>query len=154
MRRRRRAGWGQCRRIRCCGSAIRCCGRRPRPCCPARGADERDEALAGRVEQAARNAVARAAAARAAVLARSAAELTPDPDGPDAWRRRIYWLERLDAAGEFDQVRRLGEKWVLGVPVSLRGRLAAVRANVETDAESAYGLLAEAFEDLAGRTRP
>ena len=120
----------------------------------ARGADEPDEALAGRVEQAARNAVARAAAARAAVLARSAAELTPDPDGPEAWRRRIYWLERLDAAGEFDQVRRLGEKWVLGVPVSLRGRLAAVRANVETDAESAYGLLAEAFEDLAGRTRP
>ena len=116
----------------------------------ARGADERDEALAGRVEQAARNAVARAAAARAAVLARSAAELTPDPDGPDAWRRRIYWLERLDAAGEFDQVRQLGEKWVLGVPVSLRGRLAAVRANVETDAESAYDLLAEAFEDLAG----
>jgi hypothetical protein len=47
-------------------------------------------------------------------------------------------------------VRRLGEKWAVGVPVSWRGRLSAVRANVGTHAESAYGLLAEAFEDLAG----
>ena len=70
----------------------------------ARGADEPDEALAGRVERAAQNAAARGAAARAAALARSAAGLTPDPDG---WRRRILWLERLYAAGEFDQVRRL-----------------------------------------------
>ena len=96
----------------------------------ARGADEPDGTLARRVEQAAQNAAARGAAARAAALARSAAELTPDPDSPDAWRRRIYWLERLDAAGEFDQVRRLGEKWAVDVPVSLRGRLTAVRANV------------------------
>ena len=96
----------------------------------ARGADEPDEALAGRVEQAAQHAAARGAAARAAALARSAAELTPDPDSPDGWRRRIVWLERLDAAGEFDQVRRLGEKWALDVPLSWRGRLTAVRADV------------------------
>ena len=122
----------------------------------ARGADDPDEALARRVERAAQNAAARgaaarAAAARAAALARSAAELTPDPDSPDAWRRRILWLERLDAAGEFDQVRRLGEKWAVDVPVSLRGQLTAVRANVETDVESACRLYTEAFEDLAGR---
>jgi tetratricopeptide (TPR) repeat protein len=36
------------------------------------------------------------------------------------------------------------------VPVPWRGRLNAVRAGVEADAESIYGLLAEAFEDLAG----
>jgi DNA-binding CsgD family transcriptional regulator len=117
----------------------------------ARGADEPDEALAGRVERAAHHAAARGAAARAAALARSAAELTPDPHGPDGWRRRIYWLERLEAAAEFDQVRRLGEKWALDVPASWRGQLTAVRANVEIDVESACRLWAEAFEDLAGR---
>ena len=117
----------------------------------ARGADEPDEALAGWVEQAAENAAARGAAARAAALARSAAGLTPDPDGPDAWRRRIYWLERLNTAGEFDQVRRLGEKWAPDVPVSWRGQLTAVRADVENGVESACRLYTEAFEDLAGR---
>jgi DNA-binding CsgD family transcriptional regulator len=117
----------------------------------ARGADEPDEALAGRVERAAEHAAARGAAARAAALAGSAADLTPDPGSPEGWRRRIYWLERLDAAGEFDQVRRLGEKWAVDVPVSLRGRLTAVRAGVEADAESSGRLYSEAFEDLAGR---
>ena len=117
----------------------------------ARGADEPDEALAGRVERAVQNAAARGAAARAAALARSAVELTPDPDGPDGWRRRIVWLERLDAEGEFDQVRRLGEKWALDVPVSWRGRLTAMRAEVEADVERGCGLLAEAIEDLAGQ---
>jgi hypothetical protein len=48
-------------------------------------------------------------------------------------------------------VRRLGEKWALDVPVSWRGQLTAVRANVEIDVESACRLWAEAFEDLAGR---
>ena len=65
----------------------------------ARGADEPDEALAGRVERAAEHAAARGAAARAAALARSAADLTSDPDSPDSWRRRIYWLERLRCCG-------------------------------------------------------
>ncbi len=116
----------------------------------ARGAEEPDEALAQRVERAARNAAARGAAARVAALARSAAELTPDPDSPDGWRRRIYWLERLETASEFGQVRRLGEKWAVDVPASLRGRLTAVRAGVEANPESVYSLLAEAFEDLAG----
>jgi DNA-binding CsgD family transcriptional regulator len=117
----------------------------------ARGAEEPDEALAGRVEEAAQHAAARGAAARAAALARSAAELTPDPDSPDAWRRRIMWLERLDVAGEFDQVRRLGEKWALDVPLSWRGQLTAVRAEAEIDMEYACRLYTEAFEDLAGR---
>jgi DNA-binding CsgD family transcriptional regulator len=117
----------------------------------ARGAEEPDEALAQRIEEAAQHAAACGAAARAAALARSAAELTRDPASPDGWRRRIYWLERLDAAGEFDQVRRLGEKWALDVPLSWRGRLTAVRARAEADAESACRLWAKAFEDLAGR---
>ena len=117
----------------------------------ARGADEPDEALAQRVELAFQNAAARGAAAHAAALAKSAAALTPDPDSPDAWRRRIAWLEQLWAAGEFDQVRRLGEKWAMHVPASLRGRLTAVRAEGETDSESTCSLLTEAFEDLAGR---
>jgi DNA-binding CsgD family transcriptional regulator len=118
----------------------------------ARGAEEPDEALAGKVEEAAQHAAARGAAARAAALARSAAELTPDPDGPDGWRRRIYWLERLDLAGEFDQARRLGEKWAVDVPLSWRGQLTAIRANVELDnMESVGRMYAEAFEDLAGR---
>jgi DNA-binding CsgD family transcriptional regulator len=114
------------------------------------GADEPDEALARQVEQAAQNAGARRAAVRAATLARMAAELTPDPDSLGAWRRRIAWLERLEAADEFEQIRRLGEKWALGVPASLRGRLTAVRASAEPDTEAACGLLAEAFENLAG----
>lgn len=113
------------------------------------GADEPDEALAQRVELAAQNVTLRGASARAAALARMAAGLTPDPDSPDAWGRRIIWLERLDAAGEFDQVRRLGKKWAPHVPAVLRGQLAAVRAEVETDLESVCSLLAKAFEDLA-----
>ena len=117
----------------------------------ARGADEPDEALAQQVEQAAHDAAARGALARAAALARSAADLTPDPDSSNAWRRRIYWLERLDAAGEFDQVRRLGEKWAVDVPVSWWGPLTAVRANAETDLESACRLWTAAFENLTGR---
>ena len=82
----------------------------------ARGADEPDETLAERAEQAAQHASARGAPARAAALAQAAAELTPDPDSLPAWRRRISWLERLDAAAEFEQVRRLGEKWAPHVP--------------------------------------
>ena len=115
------------------------------------GADEPDEALARRVEQAGQNAAVRGAAVRAVALAKLAVALTPDPGSLDAWRRRLGWLERLWAAGEFDQVRRLGEKWAMDVPLSLRGRLTAIRADGETDAESSCSLLAEAFEDLAGR---
>jgi DNA-binding CsgD family transcriptional regulator len=117
----------------------------------AQGADEPDEALAERAEQAARHAGTRGAPARAAVLAQVAAELTPDPDSLQAWQRRISWLERLDAAGEYEQTRVLSEKWATRVPPSLRGRLTAVRASVETDINAACDLFAEAFTELAGR---
>ena len=118
----------------------------------ARGADEPDEALAERAGQAARHASARGAPARAAALAQAAAELTPDPDSLPAWRRRISWLEWLVAAAEFEQVRQLGEKWAPHVPSSLRGRLTAVRADVEkTDIETACRFYGEAFAELAGR---
>jgi hypothetical protein len=117
----------------------------------ARGADEPDEDLAGRVEQAAEQASSRGAVARVIALAGAAAQLKPDPDSQQASQRRIGWLERLYAAGEFDQVRRLGEKWAPRVPAALRGRLTAVRAVVADDAEATCGLLAEAFEDLAGK---
>ncbi len=118
----------------------------------ARGADEPDETLAERAEDAAQRASARGAPARAAALAHAAAELTPDPDSLPAWQRRISWLEQLVAAAEFEQVRQLGEKWAPHVPVSLRGRLTVVRADVEkTDIETACRLYGEAFADLAGR---
>jgi hypothetical protein len=116
----------------------------------ARGADEPDEALAERVEQAAEHAAARGAAARAAALAGAAAQLTPDPDSQQAWQRRIRWLERLEAAAEFDQVQQLGEKWARSAPAALRGRLTAVRARVVHNTEAGWVLGAEAFEDLAG----
>ena len=115
------------------------------------GADEPDEGLAARAEQAAGHASARGAPARAAALAKAAAELTPDPDSLPAWRRRVMWLEQLNVAGEFEQVRRLGEKWALDVPVSLRGQLTSLRAEVEPDLGTACRLYAEAFDDLAGR---
>jgi len=117
----------------------------------AQGAEEPDEALAARVEQAARNAGTRAAAALAAELARMAAELSPDPGSMTGWQRRILWLEQLYRASEFDQVRRLGEEWAVTVPVALRGQLNAVRANVPADLEATCALLAEAYENLAGR---
>jgi hypothetical protein len=117
----------------------------------ARGADEPDEALAGRAEQAAGRAGARGAPVRAAALAKAAAGLTPDPDSLPAWRRRVLWLEQLNAAGEFEQVRRLGEKWALDVPLSLRGQLTSLRAEVESDFGTACRLYAEAFDDLASR---
>jgi DNA-binding CsgD family transcriptional regulator len=117
----------------------------------ARGADEPDEKLAERAEQAARHARARGAPARAAVLAQAAAELTPDPDSLQAWQRRLQWLYQLNAAGEFEQVRSLGEKWAVHAPVSLRGYLNEVRAAVEPDFETGCGLLAAAFDDLADR---
>jgi len=116
----------------------------------ARGADEPDETLAERAEQAAGQASARAAPARAAALAQAAAELTPDPDSLPAWRRRISWLEWLDAAGEYEQARRLSEKWAMHIPIPLRGRFTAVRAHVEADITVACGLYAEAFTELAG----
>jgi DNA-binding CsgD family transcriptional regulator len=117
----------------------------------ARGAEEPDETLAARAEQAAQHASARGAPARAAALAQAAAELTPGPDSLPAWRRRIRWLERLLDAGEYEQARRLSEKWAVHVPPLLRGRLTAVRANVETDIEAACRFYSEAFADLAGR---
>ncbi len=56
------------------------------------------------------------------------------------------------AAAEFEQVRQLGEKWAVHVPAALRGRLAAVRADVEkADLETACRLYGEAFAELAGR---
>jgi DNA-binding CsgD family transcriptional regulator len=115
------------------------------------GADEPDESLAVRAEQAAANTSSRGALVRAAALAKAAAELSPDQDSLTAWRRRVAWLERLAASGEFEQVRRLGEKWALDVPGSLRGQLTAVRAEVEPDGETACALLAAAFDDLAGQ---
>ena len=48
-------------------------------------------------------------------------------------------------------MRRLGEKWALGVPTSLRGQLTTLRAAVEPDFSIACRLYAEAFDDLAGR---
>jgi DNA-binding CsgD family transcriptional regulator len=117
----------------------------------ARGADEPDETLAARAEQAAQHASARGAPARAAALAQAAAELTPDPDSLHAWQRRLQWLYQLDAATEFEQVRSLGEKWAPHVPVSLRGYLNEVRAEVEVDVETGCGLFAQAFDDLADR---
>ena len=115
------------------------------------GADEPDESLAVQAEQAAANTSSRGALVRAAALAKAAAELSPDQDSLTAWRRRVAWLERLAASGEFEQVRRLGEKWALDVPGSLRGQLTAVRAEVEPDGETACALLAAAFDDLAGQ---
>lgn len=116
------------------------------------GADEPDEALAQRVETAAGHASSRGAPARAAALAQAAAGLTPGPDGLDAWRRRLLWLDQLVTTSEFDQARLLGEKWAPQVPVQLRGQLTALRAIVKTDdIEAACRLLAEAFADLAGR---
>ena len=117
----------------------------------ARGADEPDETLAERAEQAARHASARGAPARAAELAQAAADLTPDPDSLPAWQRRISWLERLVAAAEFEQVRQLGEKWAPHAPISLRGYLNELRAAVEPDFETGCSLLAAAFDDLADR---
>ena len=61
------------------------------------------------------------------------------------------WLERLATAGEHEQVRRLGDKWAPQVPATLRGQLTAIRAHVQTDFEAAFALLAEAFQELAGR---
>jgi len=116
----------------------------------ARGAEEPDEALAERADLAAEHAAARGAAARAAALAGAAVQLTPDPDSQHAWQRRIRWLERLEAASEYDQVRQLGEKWAPRVPAALRGRLTAVRANFADDNEASWAMFAEAFEDLAG----
>jgi DNA-binding CsgD family transcriptional regulator len=117
----------------------------------ARGADEPDETLAARAEQAARHTSARGAPARAAALAHAAADLTPDPDSLPAWQRRISWLERLVAAAEFEQVRQLGEKWAPHAPTSLRGYLNELRAAVEPDFETGCSLLAAAFDDLADR---
>jgi DNA-binding NarL/FixJ family response regulator len=114
------------------------------------GADEPDELLAARVEQAAEHAAGRGAAVRAASLAKAAIELTPDPDSLAAWRRRVAWLKRLDTACEFDQVRGLAEKWAESVPAPLHGQLTAVRAGVEPDVEAACDLFTVAFEDLAG----
>ena len=117
----------------------------------ARGADEPDEALAERAEQPPRNASSRGATARAAALARSAAELTPDPDSQPAWRRRITGLERLVAASEFDQVRRSGRK--MGAACPRRAARAAdrrTRGCREATSRRRADLYAEAFQDLAG----
>ena len=115
------------------------------------GADEPDELLAARVEQAAEHAAGRGATARAASLAKAAVELTPDPDSLAAWRRRVAWLKRLDTACEFDQVRGLAEKWAESVPARVPpAQLTAVRAGVEPDVEAACDLFTVAFEDLAG----
>jgi hypothetical protein len=75
----------------------------------ARGADEPDAVLAEQLERAAQCASEPGATIRAAALAQIAAELTPDPDSLQAWERRVSWLERLEAAGEFEQARSLGE---------------------------------------------
>ena len=117
----------------------------------ARGADEPDETLAERAEQAAQHAGARGAPARAAALAQAAAELTPNPDSLPAWQRRLLWLDQLNSTGEFEQVRSLGEKWVPHIPISLRGYLNELRAAVEPDFETGCSLLAAAFDDLADR---
>ena len=118
----------------------------------ARGADEPDETLAKRAEQAARHASARGASARAAALAQAAAELTPDPGQPARLAAPCFLA---GAAGtpppSTSRYASLGEKWAPQVPISLRGRLAAVRADVEkADIETACRLYGEAFAEFAG----
>ena len=117
----------------------------------ARGAEEPDEDLAKRLDLAAEDASARGAPARAAALARAAVGLTPDQDSPEGWHRRLTWLTGLSGAGEFDQARRTSREWATRIPASWRGWLTVLQAQVATDVEERYELLAAAPEDLAGR---
>jgi len=114
------------------------------------GAEEPDEALARRLEDALKDASVRGALTRAATLARAMVELTPDQDGLDGWRRRLMWLLALIHANEIGQVRRQGAQWVTEVPAPLRGMLDVVRSRVEADTEEHYELLISAVADLAG----
>ena len=116
----------------------------------ARGAEEPDEDLAKRLEEAAKDAAARGAMARAAALARAGVGLTPDQDSPEGWQRRMQWLTFLNATNEFDRVRRSTEEWVTRIPSSFRGRLNLLRARVAADYEEQYELFVTVPGDLAG----
>ena len=82
---------------------------------------------------------------------RMAAELTPDPESPQAWRRRIGWLERLHAVGEYEQARRLGEKWALRCPsVAARAAQRRPRACRDRRRELPAACSPRRSRDLAG----
>ena len=118
----------------------------------ARGADEPDEALAERVEQAAQDA---SCTRRAPPALRRWPEWRPSSPRIRTARTRggaaLSGWSSLKRPGEYEQVRRLGEKWALDVPV-VAARAAHRRARGCGDRRrTACRLLAEAFEDLAGR---
>jgi DNA-binding CsgD family transcriptional regulator len=113
-------------------------------------AEEPDEALALRLEEALKDSAVRGAPARAAMLARAAVQLTADPESLDGWRRRLEWLVALIGANEFGQVRRQSEQWTAEVPAPLRGALDLVRSRVAADSEEHYELLTATVGDLAG----
>ncbi len=119
----------------------------------ARGAEEPDEELAKRLEEAVTDAAVRGASARATVLARYAVELTPDAEGLDGWRRRLLWLTTMIHADEYGRARRQGAQWEAEVPAPLRASLAILRAHVEPDAEVHYELLVSGLAE-AGQQNP
>ncbi|MEV6865670.1 AAA family ATPase [Streptosporangium subroseum] len=114
----------------------------------AAGAEEPDETLAATVSAAAERMLSQGAPSRAVILAEAAVALTPDANGPSAWRRRLLELDCLIAASEWDRCRALAERWVVTVPDRLRGELAARRGWIEADGETAARLLATALTEL------
>jgi DNA-binding CsgD family transcriptional regulator len=103
-----------------------------------------DGAVADALEQAARHAVLRGAAASAAELAELAAQRTPPDDQEGRWRRRIEAGLRHATSGDFSRARALLEPLLAEIPPGpLRGTVLLNLADINWDDRLEMTSLAE-----------
>ncbi|MGP4097859.1 AAA family ATPase [Nonomuraea sp. KM90] len=120
----------------------------------AAGAEEPDEELAATVHAAAERMFFSGAPTRAGGLAGAAVSLTPDQRGAPAWRRKLFWLDCLVVAAEWNEAQSLAGSWLADVPVELRGEFMARAAKLEADVEESvrlFTIAADDFRDRPGR---
>jgi DNA-binding CsgD family transcriptional regulator len=112
-------------------------------------ADEPDESIATKLEEAAAR-ISRGGSPLATIaVAEAALRLTPDPDGVRGWARRLALLRYLEKAEEYRRARTLIEDWATATPPrEARGWFTFFCGMLTTDGETRVRMLAQAVDEM------